>query len=166
MANIKLPHFGMLDVEALEEYYDVEIEYNNTPVQIDLNFEQASIDIQKLETVKHFIDNIRIHDLSNKKHIEKDFADEDGDTVMEYIEMHLENLGEPEIASLIGPNTKKADQPRLLMQKLHLIRVGLYPHDEDQYATFDYSLGQNITDHLVVVYTDINGNLDYMTIES
>ncbi len=166
MANIRLPHFGMLDAEALEEYYDVEMEYNNTSVQIDLNFDNSSIDIQKLETAKHFIDNIRIHDLSNRKHIEKDFADEDGDTVMEYIDMHLENLGEPEIASLIGPNTKKADQPRLLMQKLHLIRVGLYPHNEDQYATFDYSIAPEIMDHLVVVFSDINGNLDYMTIES
>lgn len=166
MANIRLPHFGILDTAALEEYYDVEMEYNNTTVQIDLNFESTSIDIQKFETAKHFIDNIRIHDLSNKKHIEKDFADKDGDTVMEYIDMHVENLGEPEIASIIGPNTKKADQPRLLMQKLHLIRVGLYPHNEDQYATFDYSIAPDIMDHLVVVFTDINGNLDYMTIES
>lgn len=166
MANIKLPHFGILDNENLEEYYDVEIEYNKTALQIDLNFDSKTIAPEKLDTVKHFIDNIRIHDLSNRKHIERDFADEDGDTVMEYIDMHLEFLGETEIASLIGPNTKKADQPALLMQKLHLIRVGLYPHNEDQYATFDYSLGREITDHMVVVFTDNNGNLDYMTIES
>lgn len=166
MANIRLPHFGMMDTEALEEYYDVEIQYNSTAVQIYLNFESTSIDIQKLETAKHFIDNIRIHDLSNRKHIEKDFAHKDGDTVLEYINMHVESLGEPELASVIGTNTKKADLPRLLLQKLHLIRVGLYPHNEDQYATFDYSIAPEIIDHLVVVFTDINGNLDYMTIES
>jgi hypothetical protein len=75
-------------------------------------------------------------------------------------------LGEVEIAALTGNNTKKAERPRLLLQKLHLVRVGLYPHNEDQYATFDYSIDPEITNHLVVVFTDENGNLDYMTIES
>lgn len=166
MANVKLPHFGMLDASSVEEYYDAAVNYNNTEIQIDLNFESTSVDIQKLETVKHFIDNIRIHDLSNRKHIEKDFDDDGSDTVKFYIENHLEVLAEDTIASLIGSHTRIAEQPRLLLKKLHLIRVGLYPNKADQFATFDYSISSEITDQLVVVFTDENGNLDYMTTES
>jgi len=52
------------------------------------------------------------------------------------------------------------------LTKLKLIRVGLYPTSEDNFAIFDYSIGEEITDYLVVINTDENGQLDYMTMES
>ena len=166
MPTIKLPHFGTLDPASLEEYYDVEIEYNNTATQIDLNFDSTSIDIARLELVKHFIDNIRIHDLNNKKLIQQDFEDEDADTVRMYIAYHLEELASDDLEELAGPDTKPADLPLALLNKLHLVRVGLYPDNDEQFATFDYSIDTELTNHLVVLFTDENGNLDYMTMES
>lgn len=166
MANIKLPHFGTLDAGSLDEYYDVDIDFNGMEVQIDLNFENRSIDIKRLETAKQFIENIRIHDLNNKKYIENDFNSKDGDTVLFYLENHLDELGTDDLEQLIGRDIRSADQPRLLLKKLHLVRVGLYPDSEDQFAVFDYSLGRELTNYLVVVNTDENGNLDYMTMES
>lgn len=166
MPSIKLPYFGTLDPASLEAYYDAEIGYNNTAVQIDLNFDSTSIDTARLELVKHFIDNIRIHDLNNKKHIQQDFDDEDADTVRTYIEHHLEELASDDLEELTGPGTKSADLPGALLNKLHLVRVGLYPDTDEQFATFDYSIGTELTNYLVVLFTDENGNLDYMTMES
>lgn len=166
MAMIKIPHFGPLDPEALEEYYDVEIDFNGKQIQVDLNFGNTSIDPSKLDIVKAFIDNIRIHDIKNKKFIEDDYKDEEGDTVKTYLEHHLEELGEDELAALIDPNSKSSEHEKQLLKKLHLVRVGIYPEGEDQFAIFDYSLGQDITDYLVVINTDENGNLVYMTMES
>ncbi len=163
MATIKLPHFGILDAEALDEYYDVDIDFNNSTIQVDLNFDAKTIDIKRLEVVKYFIENIRIHDISNRKHIVHDFDDEDGETVRFYIEHHLEELATDDLNQLIGTNKKTADRPRLLLQQLHLVRVGLYPDSTDQFAIFDYSIGHN---YLVVINTDENGNMDYMTMES
>ena len=120
----------------------------------------------RLQVVQHFIENIRIHDLKNRKYIETDFNDEDGDTVREYLEHHIEELATDELNDLIGANTKSADQPALLLKKLKLVRVGLYPDSKEQFAIFDYSIGQELTDYLVVINTDENGNLDYMTMES
>jgi hypothetical protein len=166
MANFKLPHFGVLNPAALEEYYDVDIDFNNKQIQVDLNFENKTIDVERLEMVQRFIENIRIHDLNNKKHIEADFADEDGDTVREYLEHHIEELATDELNQLIGFNTKTVDQPKLLLKKLYLTRVGLYPDSKEQFAIFDYTIGRELTDYLVVINTDENGNLDYMTMES
>ncbi len=166
MATIKFPYFGNLDSESLEEYYDADIDFNNSEIQIDLNFDNKSIDIKRLEIVKQFIDNIRIHDLNNKKYIQKDFDDEDGDTVRFYVENHLEELASDDLDNLIGANTKSADQPARLLNKLHLVRVGLYPDSEDQFAVFDYSIGKELTNYLIVINTDENDNLDYMTMES
>ena len=67
---------------------------------------------------------------------------------------------------MIGSGIKTADQPKLLLKKLHLVRVGLYPDSEEQFAIFDYSIGKDLTNYLVVINTDENGNLDYMTMES
>ncbi|MEO8771554.1 MAG: DUF2004 domain-containing protein [Ferruginibacter sp.] len=166
MSTIKLPHFGILDATSLEEYYDVDVEFNGTQIQIDLNFDNKTIDIKRLEIVNHFIENIRIHDLNNKKHIQKDFDDKNGDTVRPYLENHLEELAVDDLEELIGANIKTADQPKLLLKKLNLVRVGLFPDSETQFATFDYSIGKELTNYLVVIVTDENGNLDYITMES
>ena len=166
MPGIKLPYFGTLDSTSLDEYYDAVVDFNNTQIQIDLNFENNTIDIIKLEAAKQFIENIRIHDLNNKRYIRNDFEDKNGDTVAFYIENHLEELSSDELNELIGYNTKTAEQPVLLLKKLHLVRVGLYPDNEGQFAVFDYSIGKELTDDLVVISTDKNGNLDHITIES
>jgi hypothetical protein len=159
MAMIKIPHFGPLDPQLLEEYYDTEIDFNGNQIQVDLNFGSSSIDPAKLETVKAFIDNIRIHDIRNKQFIDNDYKNEDGDTVKTYLEHHLEELGEDVLAEL-------SEHEKQLLKKLRLVRVGIYTEGEDQFAIFDYSLGQDITDYLVVINTDENGNLVYMTMES
>ena len=163
---IKLPHFGIIDEASLDEYYDTAIDLNGRQINVDLNFDNKTIDIKRLEIVKHFIENIRIHDLNNKKHIQNDFDDIAGDTVRSYIVNHLEDLATDELEELIGSNTKTSDQPKLLLKQLQLVRVGLYPDSETQFATFDYSLGKTLTDYLVVIVTDENGNLDYITMES
>jgi len=166
MATITIPHFGPLDPTSLDEYYDTEIDYNGKQIQIDLNFGSKTIDPKRLETVKAFIDNIRVHDINNKKYIDNDYNDNDGDTVKFYLEHHLEELGENELAALIDLNSKSTEHQKQLKNKLHLVRVGIYPEGEDQFATFDYSIGQDITNYLIVIDTDENGNLVYMTMES
>lgn len=166
MATIKLPHFGVLDPSALEAYYDVNIDFNNTEIQVDLNFENSTIDIKRLDIAKQFIENIRIHDLKNRKYIQDDYDDDDADTVRFYIENHLEELATDDLDELIGVGVKTTDRSKLLLKKLQLVRVGIYPDSEDQFAIFDYSIGKDLTNYLVVINTDENGNLDYMTMES
>jgi hypothetical protein len=166
MALIKLPHFGQLDSTSLEEYYDVDVPFQETEIQIDLNFDNKTIDPKRLETVKQFIENIRIHDLNNKKYIESDYKSTDGDTVRLYLEHHLEELGEEELADLFNLDTRPNERAGQLLKKLHLVRVGLYPDSDNQFAIFDYSIGKDLTQYLVVINTDENGNLDYLTMES
>lgn len=166
MANFTLPHFGPIDPNDLEEYYEVEISFNSRQIEIDLNFENKTIDPKRLETVQHFIDNIRIFDINNKNYIVNDYNNKDGDAVKFYLQHHLEELGNTELAALLPAGSKKPDHEKLLLQKLHLVRVGIYPDNANEFAIFDYSIGQQITNDLVVIFTDENGNLDYMTVES
>jgi hypothetical protein len=166
MTDYALPHFGNLPTENLEEYYDVDIEFNGNIIQIDLNFENKKIDTKRLDVVKRFIESLVTFDKQNKLYIDQDFNDEDCDTVKTYLEHHLEEIDKDELAELIDINDKAKEPIQQLKDKLHLVRVGLYPDSEDQFAIFDYSIGQEITQYLVVINTNENGELDYMTMES
>jgi hypothetical protein len=166
MATFSLPHFGPIDPDDLDEYYDTTIPFGGNIIQVDLNFENKIIDLKRLETAKHFIDNIRIFDITNKGYIASDYNAADGDTVKVYLQHHLEELGTTELADLLPRGSKAADHEKLLLQKLHLTRVGIYPDDAEKFAIFDYTIGSEITGDLVVIFTDENGNLDYITVES
>ena len=166
MTEYTLPHFGQLTTENLEEYYDVDIVFNGNEIQIDLNFENKAIDIATMGKVKNFIENIEKFDNLNKTYILDDYNDEEGDTVKFYLEDHLEEIGKDELSTLINFDDTTIELEQQLLAKLKLVRVGLYPDSEDNFAIFDYSIGQDITNYLVVINTDENGQLDYMTMES
>ena len=166
MAEYTLPHFEQLATENLEEYYDVDIEFNGNEIQIDLNFENKAIDLATMDKVKNFIENIEKFDNLNKTYILDDYNDEEGDTVKFYLEDHLEEIGKDELSTLINFDDTTIELEQQLLAKLKLVRVGLYPDSEDNFAIFDYSIGQDITNYLVVINTDENGQLDYMTMES
>lgn len=166
MANYTLPHFGQLDLTNLDEFYNVNMEFNGQEIQIDLNFENKSINTKSLDMAKTFIENITDFDKKNKKYIEQDYADEDSDTVKTYVEHHLEEIDKAELIGLVDFENKKMSPEQQLVKALRLVRLGLYPDSEDQFAIFDYSIGQELTQYLVVINTDQNGKLDYMTMES
>ncbi|MBC5834462.1 DUF2004 domain-containing protein [Flavobacterium sp. F372] len=166
MTEYTLPHFGKLATENLEEYYDVDIVFNGNEIQIDLNFENKAIDIATMDKVKNFIENIEKFDILNKNYILDDYNDEEGDTVKFYLEDHLEEIGKDELSTLINFDDTTIELEQQLLAKLKLVRVGLYPESEDNFAIFDYSIGQDITNYLVVINTDENGQLEYMTMES
>ena len=166
MADYALPHFGKLDPKNLEEYYDVDIDFDGQQIQIDLNFENNSINTKRLDIVKQFIDSISEFDKKNKKYIENDYADEDCDTVRTYVDHHLEEIGKDELSGLVDFANDSISPAMQLMKSLRLVRVGLYPDSEDKFAIFDYSIGQELTQYLVVINTNEKGKLDYMTMES
>lgn len=166
MAKFILPKFGQLDTENLEEYYDATIDLNGQEVQIDLNFGETTIGVDKLESVKKFIETISDLDLKNRKYIEADYHDEDADSVRTYVEHHLEELDEDDLSSLIDKSNKKLNPEMQLVKQLRLVRMGLYPQEEDQFAIFDYSIDPELTQYLVVLFTNEHGEVEYITMES
>ena len=166
MAEYALPYFGNLPTENLEEYYDVDIELNGNEIQVDLNFENQTVDTLILDKVKNFIEKVEKFDKLNKTYILNDYNDEDGDTVKFYLEHHLEEVDKEELTKLVNFDDTIIEPEQQLLSKLKLVRVGLYPDNEDNFAIFDYSIGKDITNYLVVINTDENGQLDYMTMES
>jgi len=166
MSKFEVPYFGQLNLESLKEYYSTETKFNNIEIQLDLNFENKAIESATMTAVKNILENIAKLDQQNKVYINNDYNDEDGDTVRFYLEHHLEEVDKQELSTLIDFNNKIISPEEQLLAKLHLVRVGFYPDSDEIFAVFDYSLGGNFTNYLVVVNIDRGGELDYMTIES
>ena len=65
---------------------------------------------------------------------------------------------------LAGTDDSNPKEERLL-SVLELDRIGFYPGDEN-YAVWDYTIGREIADMLVVVNTNSAGEINYVTWES
>lgn len=167
MPTIELPWFGKLDTTSLEEYYEQEnVEVEGLNFEIDLNFENDSIEEERLIATRKFLEQLPRWIAQNKKYIQENIKDEDDDTIREYADYLVEVLTEEELAELVQPDDDTSDNTAWVAGKLQLVRVGLYPDSAQHFAIFDYSIGQHLVDYLVVINTDEEGQLDYMTMES
>lgn len=164
MSTIKIPYFKDLNFNDLDDYYTTEIDVNGKTISLHLNLEEPSIDEPTAIKLKQFIEMLAVYDAANLKTISEDFAS--GDTVNEYINFHLHELFEEEILSFIDPSNQNASINEQMLSKIHLQQVWLYPHAENYLGIFDYSLGKDLTNHVVVISLQENGDLHHITWES
>lgn len=166
MTNYSFPYFAGLDAENLNDYYTSELNLNSQNVIITASFNKASIGIERLKFIQHFLDNIINLDIQNKKYINENYLHHDSGPVKTYIEHHLEEIGSKELTHLLGLNNNDVSVDLQLINYVHLLKVQLYPDGQNQFAIFDYSLGSEITPYLIVINTDEDGNLIHMSMES
>ncbi|WP_044212469.1 DUF2004 domain-containing protein [Flammeovirga sp. OC4] len=164
----KLPHFEEIDLIQLDEYYNVEIEHKGHKIGIDLNFEGKEIETQLFDEIKKIIENIESEDSKNRTYITSDFKDENGDTVKEYLEFHIEELAE-ELSGIVNFQDKSNSPEKQLLEKLKLGRIGFYPdgkYGSESFVVFDYIVDRELSDQIVVVNIDKEGKLINLAWES
>lgn len=164
MGKYILPYFGELDTKSIDDYYEAEIELNGRIIGLDLNFEEESTTSKNLDIVKKFINKLSEYDSLNIKSIKEDF--DKGEDVKEYFEFLLEDFGESHFSSLIDNSNTLTPIIEQLLNKVYLKRVGFYPDNDDQFAVFDYTIGERLTDYLIVVNLNKSGDVDYICKES
>ncbi|WP_433815939.1 DUF2004 domain-containing protein [Flavobacterium johnsoniae] len=169
MKKFSFTHFGEIDINNLEEYYDISIELNSEEIKLDLNFSENTIDLDAATIINNFIANIHNYDLENKITIEKEYNNKEASSVKDYIKYHIEELDKNVLSKFIDFDNKSVEPEKQLLKKLKLIRVGLYPDVADEsenFAVFDYTIDSEITDELIVVNSDKNNTFGNVTWES
>ena len=162
-----LPFFGEIKINSLKKYYETEAEIEGYRFQLDLNFEQESIEKNNLNKIENFIKNIILISKENVRHYFEDY--EKGGETVDYIEYYFDEF--EELNEIVKVDKFTTSESYQLLQKLELIRVGIYPDakpEMDYFGVFDYSIkiGEEFSNQLLVVKTDANGNLDHITWES
>lgn len=155
--------FDSVDIKNIKDYYQETIKINGRMISVDLNFEKESVKQIELDQVYEFVEKIEGFNMINKEYIKRDFKHPVSNTA-DYLNFYLEELEESELAELIDLSSSTA-KPILLLEKLNLNRVGIYPNAE-HFATFDYSIDIEPCNQLLVVNIQENGALDYITWES
>ena len=83
-----------------------------------------------------------------------------------YVSHHLEVLADDELHKIFGTTDRSQLTPAVVLSRLVLVRVGLYPEDEDAPLLLDYSVAPEITDHLLCVRYDARGDVTDVAMES
>lgn len=152
------------NVDFNSDYLETTIELKNREIQLDINSDavlgknnwvkEYEEYISKLETFKEKID----------KEIIKDF--ENNGITKEWVDFHLKELGEAiEEEGLLKECNKKLSLDRQVLSIIKLRRIGIYPEYED-YAIWDYILDDEISDEILVIVTDKDGEIVDITWES
>lgn len=168
MNKFKLSHFEEIIIDQLEEYYKAEFEFMDTKLSIDLNFKGKKLPVEVFQSIELLITDMVNQDEKNRVHIASDYNAVDGDTVKEFMEFHIEEMSE-ELAPMVDFENKNVNPEVQLMEKLKLVRIGFYldgKYDSSSFATFDYSVGRELSDQLIVVNVDKKGELLNLAWES
>lgn len=163
MSKTDLTYFGEIEINSPKDSNEGKVSIDSRLIELDLNFYNG---VPKHDWVKEYEDYI-LNFLQHKNNVEAAFMSdyEDGEETKEYVDFHFEELDASEIDKVLeGTDTSKSKEERLL-SALKLVRVGFYPGEEN-YAVWDYTIGRDITDMLVVVNTDNKGTIQYVTWES
>lgn len=166
MAFYSTKYFGKIDLDNVEEYYEMEIELNNRPVEVTINISTASKSIDKasINKIENYIDNLQKNEKDIRSFILDDFKEE-GES-KNYIDFQIEGQEKENITDLISNTNRKLNKKEKLLSVLYLLRIDFYPEKEDKvFAVYDYTIDEDLTDDLLVIvlYKD---NTARITIES
>lgn len=159
---MKLPYFDEITPSEVEEYYEAQAELEGRIVDLDLNFEAESIDVDSLRPVAAFLTLLREMVSHGRSAIAADFDLGDNSTVVkDYLAIH-ESIG-GEIRDTLGdPPVSKTR----FLSALNIDRIGIYPEEKDGFAIIDFILGDGITNYLIVVTFNTSGEITDLGIES
>ena len=158
-----IAYFGEIEINSPQETTEGKVTIDNHQIELDLNFYDGVPEHDWVAEYESYIKNLKQHKTNVEAAIRSDY--EDGGDVKEYVDFHLEELDASTLDKVLaGTDASKSKEERLL-SVLKLTRIGFYPGDED-YAVWDYTIGREFADMLVIVNTNSTGEINYVTWES
>ena len=152
------------NVDFNSDYLETTIELQNREIQLDINSDAVLGENSWVKEYEEYISKLETFKEKIDKEIIKDFEN-DGVT-KEWVDFHLKELGEAiEEEGLLKECNKKLSLGRQVLSIIKLRRIGIYPGYED-YAIWDYILDDEISDEILVIVTDKDGEIVDITWES
>lgn len=139
MSEYQILHFGTVNATAVNKRYDASVDINGSKVTLDLHFDQPQAAPGADATINQFLEKAASYDATIRTAIAEDF-DNDGEAV-DFVRFFLEDLRPRELKELLGHQEEVKSVPQQLMNKLELVRIGIYADDKNGFfAVYDYTL--------------------------
>lgn len=152
------------NVDFNTDYLETTIEFQNREIELDINTDVVLGKDSWVKEYEEYISKLEVFKEKIDKEIVEDFENEG--ITKEWVDFHLEELGEAiEEEGLLKECNKKLSLDRQVLSIIKLRRIGIYPEYED-YAIWDYILDDEISDEILVIVTDKNGEIVDITWES
>ncbi|MDR2221679.1 MAG: DUF2004 domain-containing protein [Flavobacteriaceae bacterium] len=166
ITSTELPYFGEINYAQLDEHYSTEIEFDSFRLNLYLGFKSKNIHREEIESVKEFLEHISVFDIQNRIEINNDLNNEG--EAKEYVDFYIDELEEEELSEIIDYHNLNESKEQQLINKLRLVSIGLYSDDNQHDGVFEYSIeiDEVMSNQVLVIYTDINGNINHISWES
>ncbi|RNF82861.1 DUF2004 domain-containing protein [Montanilutibacter psychrotolerans] len=169
MKTLDHPAFGQVEIDhGPDGYWETRLLHGGREIALDLNGDGLAIHHDTLDRLAPFATELSRFDREALAAMHAHFAaDPKAEPVGFYLDHHLAQVDPAELAAHLGDDDAepRIDAARLL-GALQLRRVGLYPHAPEQCAVFDYTIGEQLTDTLLVVGFNARGELVGISMES
>jgi hypothetical protein len=151
MGNVIHPILGEIDPTG-PGFWDATITFSGRGIFFDLTIDGEELTAADLGDLPQQPEDLEPLDRAARRAILEDAQSEDEDAAaILYVTHHQKVLPAGDFERLFG--TARPDPGNLepLLSRLVLVRVGLYPEDEDQRILLDYSIAPDVMDYLLSV---------------
>lgn len=161
---LNLPYFGEITTDSLNGYYQIDINFGQEQLELDLNFKNDSIHANQLNPLKEYLNDLQVITAIAKTAIADDF--ENGEDVNEFLTFHLEEVFEEELNSFLSDTDKNLPIKKQLLSKIKLKRIGFYPDSDYSFAVLDFKFDADFSQYILVVNMNDDKTVYNITMES
>jgi hypothetical protein len=174
MIRITHPILGKVEFAREEDaYWETRIEFSGRAIEVDINIDGTTDDPHVLDSVTQFVGDPAKFDRLARAAMQHD------EVVRDYMDHHLERSTYQDIDAWLRltrcfgeDNARAAELDKLtvdldrFLSKLYLRRIGLYPQQPEECVVFNYTIGDDITNYLIVARFDSLCELTEISMES
>jgi hypothetical protein len=166
MANIVHPILGAFDPSA-SGFWDATVSFGGRDVIFDLTIDGSDVTAADVDHLPHKSEDLEPLDRAARLAILSDAQSGDDDSAATlYITHHQRELSAADFARVFGTNNPDLADSKTLLSRLVLVRIGLYPENEDRQILLDYSIDPEATNYLLCVSFDSSGHPTAVDLES
>jgi hypothetical protein len=157
---------GAIDPSA-PGFWDTNVSFAGRVVTVDLTIEEPGLSTSVLRELPQSLSDLEPLDRAARAAILSDAqsGDDDAAAVL-YLTHHHEVLSREDYQRLFGVMVPDLTDPGPLLRRLALVRVGLYPEQEDRRILLDYSIDPDATSYLLSVSFDSHDDVTAVDLES
>jgi hypothetical protein len=167
MPSFQLNPIGRVDFPSNDDnYWEFSLPRANRSIEVDFNLDEGEMTELHFNCVKKFVEQADAFESAARKAIEADFTSDPDSSSGLYLSHHAEELSAGERLKYFGSKDASTLNVQHLLRSLHLQRIGLYPDSEDYVAVLDFSVDPDVTQYILAVAFDAEGEVVGVSMES